>query len=78
MRMNESEAMTKWCPFVRLEGIARTHNNRQDNAKTRCLGSGCMVFREDDNGDVWCGLAGAAGAGVDITSLAVTGVVDIL
>lgn len=53
--MTEDEAKTKWCPMVRYvstrgEGINRWIS--EDDAQpspdmAKCLGSGCMMWRED-------------------------------
>lgn len=46
--MTEEEAKTKWCPMVRVNyanltdvGVARAEQT------SRCIGSACMMWRED-------------------------------
>lgn len=71
MTTTESEAKTKWCPFVRTgmygEGVAAirmipvNRDPRQENAELApCLGTGCMAWRWEDGGQIrgYCGLAG--------------------
>lgn len=65
--MTEDEAKTKWCPMVRTGLAAGMSVNRHEadspgsfdgvHDVTRCLGSGCMMWREY-RGKGWCGLGG--------------------
>jgi len=76
--MTEEQAKTKWCPMVRVfmsteEGAAAASvNSTQKLEHTRCIASGCMMWRwtkvpeqvrvRDEihmsNGEGYCGLAG--------------------
>ena len=67
--MTEEECKTKWCPMVRtglIAGMAVNHHVSGDVLdETRCIGSGCMMFRnkyqyphEERKYSRYCGLAG--------------------
>ncbi len=49
--MTEDEAKTKWCPMIRFSlGEVAHYSNREEvadasNAKSRCIGSACMMWR---------------------------------
>ncbi len=58
--MTEDEAKTKWCPNVRFVACASDDliPNRAENLSgdaTRCIGSGCMAWRQTDNETFPCG-----------------------
>ncbi len=70
--MTEAEARKMWCPMVRVGLTAGVAVNVHpcDDAKdkitraegvveeTRCKASDCMMWRNDAEGDGYCGLAG--------------------
>lgn len=68
--MNESDALTKWCPFTRValsEGLSANRTASMGTGgyadisdETRCLASECMAWRWADrsNRAGYCGLAG--------------------
>ena len=50
MLMSESEARTKWCPHVRVEGNNRLHNTKtggvsHTDAAYLCVAGECMAWR---------------------------------
>lgn len=51
MLMKEDDALSKWCPMVRIEGANRLSNMRSDGFENaakeyHCIGSRCMSWRE--------------------------------
>lgn len=68
--MTEEEAKKRWCPFARYSAGSNDNASnrwqRQDgdndlNPPTcRCIGSGCMAWREAYNDRGFCGLAGTS------------------
>ncbi len=77
MQLTETLARKKWCPFVRMEGNNRIHNEKTDGfqnspANYHCIAGECMAWREMHyshvkGGDAYmekhgyCGLAGRPG-----------------
>ena len=48
--MTEEEAKTKWCPLLGIASAA-FHANREarSDAPKKCIGSGCMMWRENQS-----------------------------
>lgn len=59
--MTEDEAKTKWCPMARPDNQTAANRRYVDGEamkNSRCLGSGCMMWRWSGKTTGYCGLAG--------------------
>ena len=60
--MTEEDAKKRWCPMVRVNYANLTDvGHARAEMSSRCIGSGCMMWRTSDHYDDasgYCGLAG--------------------
>lgn len=60
--MTESEAKKRWCPMVRVSMPINPQPALLSAARaesvSRCIGSDCMLWREQGKAGGYCGLAG--------------------
>ena len=75
--MKESEAKTKWCPYMAQVNtsamisftIAAAHDGGGDLpsiGEARCIGSDCMMWQWlGDNSGGWCGLTNTGYGGIE-------------